>query len=344
VPVVNARELDGTDLVHFLQRCGLHPVSCHAVLQQAGLVRCTCIRGVDCAAPGKHPVGEGWQAQSREQALHGLTEHLDWNIGHATGTISQTIILDVDDGLRQVGDREVQKQGFAALAHLEGRHGSLPKTVSWITGSGAGEQRVFRIPPGVITPRNSQGRLGLAIDIRGEGGFGVIPPSVHKSGGHYRWRDGLAAGEVDIAPLPQAWLHAILQAAPLPKARAQGPLPKASYHPGTDDERRRAMKRAAAYVAKMGPAVSRQGGHPHTFAVACRIVERVYTEADAWFVLVEWNATCRPPWSERELRHKLDDALGAHTLPELAADSLPLRKPKTPSVDVKLLERLFKQS
>ena len=33
------------------------------------------------------------------------------------------------------------------------------------------------------------------------------------------------------------------------------------------------MRRARAYVDAMGPAISKQGGHPHTFSVACRIVD-----------------------------------------------------------------------
>ena len=32
------------------------------------------------------------------------------------------------------------------------------------------------------------------------------------------------------------------------------------------------------------------------------------TDAEAWPLLTEWNATCQPPWSDRELRHKLDQA------------------------------------
>ena len=32
------------------------------------------------------------------------------------------------------------------------------------------------------------------------------------------------------------------------------------------------------------------------------------SDTEAWSILVEYNARCLPPWSERELRHKLSEA------------------------------------
>ncbi len=59
----------------------------------------------------------------------------------------------------------------------------------------------------------------------------------------------------------------------------------------------------------MSAAISGAGGHGTTFAVA--LVLRygfALTEEEAWPVLLEYNRRCRPPWSEKELRHKLKDA------------------------------------
>ncbi|MBI5387811.1 MAG: hypothetical protein HZA90_24380 [Verrucomicrobia bacterium] len=67
--------------------------------------------------------------------------------------------------------------------------------------------------------------------------------------------------------------------------------------------------RARAYLAKLPPAISGQGGHAATFAAACRLVEFDVAEADALEILKAWNLThCQPPWTEAELRHKLADA------------------------------------
>lgn len=67
---------------------------------------------------------------------------------------------------------------------------------------------------------------------------------------------------------------------------------------------------ARAYLAKLPAAVSGQGGHPATYRAAS-ILAHGFDLAwdDAWALLNEWNRShCSPPWSERELRHKLNDA------------------------------------
>lgn len=72
------------------------------------------------------------------------------------------------------------------------------------------------------------------------------------------------------------------------------------------------IDRARRYVAKMPAAVSGQGGHTRTFHVACVIVQGfALSGEDAWTVLCDYNERCAPPWTEVELRHKLEDALKA---------------------------------
>lgn len=67
--------------------------------------------------------------------------------------------------------------------------------------------------------------------------------------------------------------------------------------------------RAAAYLAKLPPAVAGNGGHRATFAAACRLVEFGLTMDQALPLLAAWNEThCAPPWTEYQLRHKLADA------------------------------------
>jgi hypothetical protein len=68
------------------------------------------------------------------------------------------------------------------------------------------------------------------------------------------------------------------------------------------------LPQARAYLAKVHGAVSGAGGHNATFRVACLLVRFNLLEAQTWALLCEWNTRCQPPWSERELRHKLDDA------------------------------------
>jgi len=68
------------------------------------------------------------------------------------------------------------------------------------------------------------------------------------------------------------------------------------------------VTRARLWLAHAEPAVSGQAGHDTAF----RIIERVVrgfdlSDDEALSVLFGWNARCEPPWSEKELRHKISD-------------------------------------
>jgi hypothetical protein len=84
--------------------------------------------------------------------------------------------------------------------------------------------------------------------------------------------------------------------------------------PLTPAERRAAsrldpVERARRYLAKVPPAIAGQHGDVHTFRVCCRLVRGFALEnQDALAVLADWNAGCVPPWSERDLRDKLQRA------------------------------------
>lgn len=71
-----------------------------------------------------------------------------------------------------------------------------------------------------------------------------------------------------------------------------------------------AFDQARRYLDKIDPAISGQGGHDATFHAACVLTNGFgLSESEAWPLLCEYNDRCQPRWSERELRHKLADAL-----------------------------------
>lgn len=81
--------------------------------------------------------------------------------------------------------------------------------------------------------------------------------------------------------------------------------------PATVDDRW-AVQVASRWIEHQDGAVSGDGGHKTTFRVACALVGRFGLDEDAAYSLMEsWNATCSPPWSERDLRHKIRDAMKA---------------------------------
>jgi predicted P-loop ATPase len=93
----------------------------------------------------------------------------------------------------------------------------------------------------------------------------------------------------------------------------QQPQPRASCAP-LKSGGRNVFARAQAYVDTMPEAISGSGGHDATFAVARKLVQDFgLNDSEAWTILVDYSARCRPPWSEKELQHKLDSARVAHT-------------------------------
>lgn len=69
------------------------------------------------------------------------------------------------------------------------------------------------------------------------------------------------------------------------------------------------LERAGRYVSAMPAAVSGSNGHNATYAVACALVKGFGLSIDeARPILAEYNGRCMPPWSERELEHKLQQA------------------------------------
>lgn len=101
----------------------------------------------------------------------------DANIGIATGSISGGIIvidIDIDEDKGIYGDD--------SLRTWENENGELPETWRAITGRG-GYHIYYRSDEKIKNTTN----LYPGIDIRGEGGYVIAPPSIHLNGNYYRW-------------------------------------------------------------------------------------------------------------------------------------------------------------
>jgi hypothetical protein len=67
--------------------------------------------------------------------------------------------------------------------------------------------------------------------------------------------------------------------------------------------------RARRYLEALPPAIAGEHGDLHTFRVCCRLVRGfAFSDADAVSLLADWNARCRPPWSDRDLMDKVSRA------------------------------------
>jgi len=129
----------------------------------------------------------------------------DANIGIACGKRSGIIVLDVD----------AAHGGYESLSKLIEAHGNLPVTPVSKTGSG-GEHIFFKHPG--IEIRNSAGKLGAGLDIRGDGGYVVAPPSLHPNGNVYEWV--VRPSQVELAEMPE-WMIEILKETPAPQPKLE---------------------------------------------------------------------------------------------------------------------------
>jgi len=69
-------------------------------------------------------------------------------------------------------------------------------------------------------------------------------------------------------------------------------------------------ERAAKYLEKMDSSVSGQSGHNKLFKAACAMVLGFdLSQSESYTLLArDFNPRCNPPWSEREIRHKVNSA------------------------------------
>jgi putative DNA primase/helicase len=168
---------------------GLHVFPLHTVADG----RCSCKSGADCKHSGKHPLtpnGAKDATTDRKTIKAWWNRWPNANIGIATGHLSNILVIDVDGEV-----------GKASLEQLQAEFGRLPKTVTVRTGNG--RHSYFRCDGASVG--NSVGKLGQGIDVRGDGGYVVAAGSAHISGNRYRFVDGRALHEAEIALAP-AWL------------------------------------------------------------------------------------------------------------------------------------------
>ncbi len=104
------------------------------------------------------------------------------------------------------------------------------------------------------------------------------------------------------------------------------------------------IDRARRYLCQCPPAISGQRGHAATFRAACLLVRRFgLSAAESLALLQEFNQRCLPPWSDSELRHKINSAAKAvRSQPRgfLPADQGRLLVPAKPQFRPVVLKRI----
>lgn len=136
-----------------------------------------------------HGVHDATNDQTQLQTW--FRDHPERGWALATGEPSGVFVVDLDG-----------PEARAAIAKL----GRLPRTP--IARTKRGYHWFLKMPEGHDI-RNSASRVAKGVDIRGTGGYVVLPPSPHPDGGNYRWQPGFSPDRVPVAEAPQWLLDAL---------------------------------------------------------------------------------------------------------------------------------------
>lgn len=243
---------------------------CHSVNPEG---YCTCgYRGdPDDHAVGKHPrtLNGVKDATTDEYRITEWFERFpESNIGLATGSQSGVFAVDVDP----------RHGGFQSLEEYEmfRDEGPLPSTLQSISGGG-GRHIIYSSRDSSVG--NRQNWLP-GIDIRGDGGYIIVPPSKHFSGGKYRWLNE----DVQIVKAPSDLLQSIQNA------------------------------RGSGQASELGSTAELLKGVPHgkrdetLFRAACRWRRQLKDRSAVLTLVLEAARNCEPPFPEAEARKKVTQA------------------------------------
>lgn len=162
--------------------------------------------------------------------------HPSHNVGIATGSVSRGLVvidLDVDEARGE--------NGLDTLHEWEREYGELPVTASAETGSGGMHLYYMCNTPVGCSVDNEKG-----VDVRGDGGYVVAPPSVHPSGGVYAWDND--PGDCPIAKADDNVYAFIRSVQGAPKRKGRFRLPDAI----TSGARNDTLMRYAASMQSRG--------------------------------------------------------------------------------------------
>ena len=235
----------------------------------------------------KSPIVKWKEFQTRHPTVEEVSSWFDkWphaNIGIVTGEISNLVVFDLDS------------ESAEEFAESEG---GFPDTVKVKTGKG---YHVYMKHPGFKVENDV--RKEYDIDIRGDGGYVVAPPSEHGSGNHYEWVDGFSLSEIDPAehvPWTKAYLeeYATKSATPV---KETAPKPSKTLSPDSTSATPDPYMEIMANGAQKG-----QRNYMATKLIG-HLLGKGNNENVAWEIFKQWNDVKNsPPMDRNQLREIFD--------------------------------------
>lgn len=152
-------------------------------------------RQINAAMPTGLDVMDDWESWTRGTSLPA-----------SAGSVNSVIVISEDGGIsvQSTGDLK-PAAGGAGSEHEDGkeREGYWPGTLRVRTGSG-GLHVYVRVSPELRV--KSRNRVLPAVDIKADGGYVLVPPSRHASGGVYSIAEGKWSGIASAAEDLVGWL------------------------------------------------------------------------------------------------------------------------------------------
>lgn len=241
----------------------------------------------------KNPGRAGWERLRLTEAE--LSRHFGrgpCNIGVLLGAPSNWLVdVDLDHKLAV----ELAEEYLPKTNAIFGRAGKRRSHYLYIVSQSV-ETRQWRLPD-----------REMVVELRSTGGQTVFPGSIHPTGEQISWDVDVKPATVEPCVLIErltAIYDEVCQRLNVKCERDGRVRSAATVAPHS------VLRRARQYLAKLPPAISGRGGHVATFRAACRLTIGFGLDGDqALALLREWNDACQPPWSEKELVHKVEDAL-----------------------------------
>lgn len=296
---------------------GIYLIPIHGVTQSACGCQGTRWGRPNCSQWGKHPV-RPWKEIKRLEPIDCrriLDEYFSiagvpCNWAFKLGS-SRLACIDVD---MHAGGAD----GEANFAKLLAEHGAEPFAATPADTRG---HYFFSLPVGIADRWPTKIDLAPGVELLTGNSehdhYVIVPPSEHRDGRPYRWLEGRDLRHSNPLPLPQWVVDAAnryvdeQQVANSDRRCSSesgaGPSPVSINLPR--DEHNKILDRARQYMSRVPGAVSGHGGHDHTLHAAGVLINGFgLSQAEAFPILADWNASCQPPWRDADLRRKIAEA------------------------------------
>ena len=252
----------------------------------------------------KIPTEHGWQrhrpdASDIAQQWRSLP---NGNVGMATGAASGVVIVDPDSPEALEWCRQNLPPTPWRVITAKGEHWGYRSTepTGNRTAAGCRVPTTLRREAGTDHSACHAGGALCRLDIRGDGGQVVMPPSIHPTGVVYTWAGAPFPDPVDLPEWDASWL-------PVPAVVAVTAPVNRTEMPRSD-----MATRAAAWLERRDPACFGTGsGDSHYWATVVKVVRDfgLGDGPDAFQLLSGFDRSCQPPQGDAFLRAKIATAM-----------------------------------